>query len=129
MHSENGVIVLFWNEFLSHSWRIWCLSTRPQTTGAQWSLFSLKPQTFGFGQIIWKDKFLGYLRPIYQHQFWYCKPCWWFLLINHYFKKKLNLFIQIPKMYLGFEFELSRKELGIYPSCVRIPCTYLIAEK
>ena len=34
-----------------------CLKAR--TTDAQWSLFSLKSQTFGLGQTIWADRFGG----------------------------------------------------------------------
>jgi hypothetical protein len=33
----------------------------------------LKSQTFGLGQTIWADKFLGSFRPIYKHPFWYCQ--------------------------------------------------------
>ena len=31
--------------------------TKPRTTYVQWSLFSLKSQTFGLGQTNWADKF------------------------------------------------------------------------
>ena len=34
-------------------------SCKSRTTDAQWSLFSLKYQTFGLGQTIWADKFWG----------------------------------------------------------------------
>ena len=40
-------------------------------------------------------------------------PCPFFPLINHYFNKKLRLYIQILKKYLGVVVELDWKELGI----------------
>jgi hypothetical protein len=42
-------------------------------------------------------------------------PCPCFSLFNHYFYKKLSLYIHIPNIYLGlgFELNLGRKELGI----------------
>ena len=61
--------------------------------------------------------YLGYFRSIYPHPFWYCGgscPC--FVSINHYLYKKLSLYIQFPKKYLGlgFEFEPQRiRDLAI----------------
>ena len=54
---------------------------------------------------------LAYFCLIYQHPFlvlWVPCPC--FPIINHYFYKKLSLYIHIPNIYLGlgFEFGLQR---------------------
>ena len=80
----------------------------PRSTDFQWSLFSSKSQTFGLGQTIWADKFWGILvfladylsAPILVQRV----PCPCFPFINHYFYKKLSLYIQIPIIYLGFKF-------------------------
>ena len=48
-------------------------------------------------------------------------PCPCFPFFNHYFYKKLNLYIHIPNIYLGLDLNLCRKELEILPSCVRSP--------
>ena len=51
---------------------------------------------------------------------WVPFPC--FLLFNHYFYKKLSLYIHIPNIYLGLGFEFGPKRIiGIQPSCVRSP--------
>ena len=58
----------------------------------------------------WADKLgrtflghLGYFRPIYRHRS--------FPLINHYFYKKLSLYIQIPNIYLGLRFEFGPQRI------------------
>ena len=38
-------------------------------------------------------------------------PCPWFPLINHYFYKKLSLYIQIPNIYLGLGFEFGSQRI------------------
>jgi hypothetical protein len=53
------------------------------------------------GQTIWADKLWG-IWGIFGH-FGTVSPC--FPLINHYFYKKLSLYIQIPNIYLGLGFE------------------------
>jgi hypothetical protein len=50
----------------------------------------------------------------YQHPFWYSESivqC--FPLINHYFYKKLSLYVQIPNKYLGlgFDFEFGPQRI------------------
>ena len=78
---------------------LWWLYSR--TTDAQWSLFSLKFQTFRLGQTIWADNFWGnwgiFGQLISTH---FCFP-----LINHYLYKKLGLYIKIPIIYLGLGFK------------------------
>jgi hypothetical protein len=68
--------------------------------------FYQKSQTFGLGHTIWADKFWGILgifgQTISTHLGLPC-PC--FPLINHYFYKKLSLYIHIPDIYLGLGFE------------------------
>ena len=78
--------------------------------------FSSRSQTFGPGQKIWADKFWTFRvfsanlsTPIFST----VGPLYMFPLINHYFYKKLTLYIQIPNIYLGMGFEFSRKELVI----------------
>ena len=39
-------------------------------------------------------------------------PCPCFPLINHYFYKKLSLFIHIPNIFLGLGFELGPQRIG-----------------
>ena len=58
----------------------------------------------------WADKLgrtflghLGYFRPIYRHRI--------FPLINHYFYKKLSLYIQIPNIHLGLRFEFGPQRI------------------
>jgi hypothetical protein len=74
-----------------------------------WSLFSSKSQTFGAFGVFSSD--LSAL------SFWYCTVSPLCLpLINHYFYKKLSLYIQIPNIYLwlGFEFGPQRiRDLAI----------------
>jgi hypothetical protein len=91
----------------------------PWTTDAQWSIFSLKSQTFGLGQTNWADKFwgiwgiFGYISALIL-VLWVPCPC--FSLFNHYFYKKLSqLFIW------NWDLNLGRKELRIYISFVRCP--------
>ena len=53
---------------------------------------------------------LGYFRPNYQRPFRYCEwtlwvPCPCFPLFNHYFYKRLSLYIHIPNICLGLGFE------------------------
>ena len=43
-------------------------------------------------------------------------PCPCFLLVNQYFHKKLSLYIHIPNIYLGFEFEFGPQMI---PNCWR----------
>ena len=75
------------------------------------------PKTFRLGQTIWEDKFWGiwgmYFRMIYQHSFQYCESLVHVSmpLINHYFYKKLSLYIQIPSIYLGLGFEFGPQRI------------------
>ena len=68
--------------------------------GPNKAFFHRNPNLLGldrqFGQINF-----GYFWTIYQHPFWYC--------VFHYSTiistKKLSLYIQFPKIYLGFEYK------------------------
>ena len=84
-----------------------------RTMDTQWGLFFVKIPNF------WASKFWGIWGIFEQHPFWFLVlwvscPC--FPLINHYFYKKLRLYIQIPNIYLGLGFE--------FPLCVRSPCVW-----
>jgi hypothetical protein len=68
------------------------------------SLFSLKYRTFGLGQTNWADKSWGIWGIVGQ-----TISTLVFHIFNHYFYKKLSLYIHIPNIYLN----LGRKELGI----------------
>ena len=71
-------------------------------------------QTFVLGQTIWSDKFWG-IWGIFK-QFIstpFDTVCLFFPLINHYFFKKLNLYIEIPNIYLDWDLNLASKKLGI----------------
>ena len=81
-----------------------------RTTDAQWSLFSLKSKTFGLRQTNWSDKFWAFgvfLAKLSAPSLVQWVPC---PLFNHYFYKKLRLYIHIPNIYLGlgFKFGLQR---------------------
>ena len=70
----------------------------PWTTDAQWSLFSSKSQTYGLGQTIWTNTFWGIwgiFGRFISTNFVLWLPCPWFPLNNHYYYKKLSLYIQI----------------------------------
>ena len=55
---------------------------------------------------------LGYFWLIYQHSFFVLRvPCPCFSLINQYFYKKLDHYIQIPNIYLGLGFEFGRQRI------------------
>jgi hypothetical protein len=68
----------------------------------------------------WADKLvreilghLDYFRRDYQHPFWYSEflDCPYFPIFNHYFYKKLSLYIHIPNIYLGLEFEFGPQRI------------------
>ena len=85
---------------------LWWLYSR--TTDAQWSLFSLKSQTFEIGQI--KFGALGVFStklsaPILV--LWVLCPC--FPLSNQCFYKKTN--VHIPNLYLGLGFEFGPQRI------------------
>ena len=84
---------------------------------AQWSLFSLKSRTFGLGQIN-SGTFEVFLAKLPAHILVQWVPCPCFPLFNHYFYKKLSLYIHIPNIYLGFEFGPIRDSVFSL-SCVR----------
>ena len=89
------------------------LLTNTRTMDAQWSLFSLKSQTFGLEQTIWADKVLGLwciFGRFISMQFGTLSPLS-MLSINH----SLILYIQIPNILgLGFEFGPQRiRDLAI----------------
>jgi hypothetical protein len=70
----------------------------------------------GFGQTIETDKFWGIwgiFGKFMSTHFGTDSPLSMFLLINHYFCKKLSFYIQIRNICLGLGFELGCKELGI----------------
>ena len=72
---------------------------------------------------------MGYYQPIFQHPFCYCESLVHiFLLFNHYFYKKLNLYVHIPNMYLrlGFEFgsQGSRDLAFVCPQSVHLVYIY-----
>ena len=75
------------------------LSESERTTDTQRAFFR-KSQTFGLGQTNRAQHFLGiwgiFSRIISNH--------FGFPLFNHYFYKKLSLYIHITKYLLGFEF-------------------------
>ena len=76
------------------------------------AFFLSKSQTFGLGQTIRADKFWGiwgiFGRFISIH---FGKE----FLVHHYFYKTLSLCIQIPNIYLGFEFGPQRiRDLAIF---------------
>ena len=88
-----------------------------RTADAQCSLFSLKPRIFGIGKTNWVDKFWGiwgiFGKTISTH------------FVTNFPLLQLSLYIHIPpNIYLfmwNWDFNLGHKELGIQPSCVRIP--------
>jgi hypothetical protein len=57
------------------------------------AFFSSKSQTFGLGQTIWADKFWGIFGRFISTHFGTLSPLPSFPLINHYFYKKLSLYI------------------------------------
>jgi hypothetical protein len=76
--------------------------------------FSLKSRTFELGQTNWADKFWGiwsiFGQTISTH-FGTVSPMSMFSIIQYsaiFFIKKINLYIHIPNIYLGFEFGLQR---------------------
>ena len=74
------------------------------------SPFSLKSQTLRlgqFGQINFGAFSANLSAPILV--LWVPCPC--FPLINHYFYKKLSLYIQIPNIYLGLGFEFGPQRI------------------
>jgi hypothetical protein len=81
--------------------------------------FSSKSQTFGLGQTIWAYKLRGIWGIFDQFistHFGKVSPFCMFPLNNHYFYKKLSLYIQIPNIYLelGFQFRTQRiRDLAI----------------
>ena len=87
-----------------------CIVAR--TTNAQWSLFLLKSRTFGLEQTNWADKFWGiwgiFGRTVFLVQ-WVPCPC--FPLFNHYFYKKLSLYIHIPNICLGLGFKFGPQRI------------------
>ena len=116
-HSE--ILIWRWGKyflevvnFLPNTWITFLI----QSTDAQWSLLSSKSKLLGIclGQTIWADKFWdiwGIFGRFISTHFGTVCPC--FLLINHYFDKKLSLYIQIANIYLDLDLNLGRKELGI----------------
>ena len=86
--------------------RLFALHLWSRTTGRPMKPFLSKSQTFGLGETIWADKFLG-LRDIFgpfisTH---FGTVSQFFSLINHYFLKKLSLYIPILNIYLGFGYK------------------------
>ena len=88
--------------------------SKARTTDAQWSLFSLNFRAFGLGRQIGQINswafgvFLAKLSaPIL------VSPC--FPLFNHYFYKKLSLYIHIPNIYLGFGLQRIRHLAFVCP--------------
>ena len=84
----------------------------PWTTDTQRELFfKKKTKLLGLGRQIGPKNFGAFVVHIFG-QFWYCGvpiPC--FRLINHYFYKKLSLFIQIQKTYLGVVVEFGPERI------------------
>ena len=101
----------------------WRVSSASRTTDAQLSLFSSKSQTFGLGQTNWSSTFWGIMGISGQLSacilvLWVPYPC--FPSINHYFYKKLSLYIHIPNMYLGLGFEFGPQRIFEFSHCVSI---------
>jgi hypothetical protein len=74
-------------------------------------------RTFGLGQTNWAYKFWdiwGIFGQTISTHFGTVSPCPWFPLFNHYFYKKLSLYIHIPNISLGlgFEFEIGPQKIG-----------------
>ena len=70
-----------------------------------------KNKLLGLGRQIGPKNFGAFVVHIFG-QFWYCGvpiPC--FRLINHYLYKKLSLFIQIQKTYLGVVVEFGPERI------------------
>ena len=83
----------------------------PRTADAQLSLFSSKSQTFGLGQTIWADKFMGiwgiFVRFIITH-FGTVSLLSMFSINETIFLQKL---IQIPNIYLRLDFEFGPQRI------------------
>ena len=80
----------------------------------------MRSRTFGLGQTNLANKFCGtwsIFRPALILVLWV--SCSWFPLINHYFYKKLSLFIDIPNIYLGLGFEFGLQRISLCVSIVR----------
>ena len=73
----------------------------------------LKSRTFVLGQTNWADKFWGiwgiFGRTISTQAIFVQCPC--FPLFNHYFYKKLSLYIHIPNIYLGLGLEFGPQRI------------------
>ena len=112
MDQPESMCVVYCNHIwtMYHAFRLFCgyldWKKNPlelsRTRDAQWRkpFFSLKSRTFGLGQTNWADKFWGIWDILVQ---WFPCPC--FPLFNHYFYKKLSLYIHIPNIYLGFGYK------------------------
>ena len=77
----------------------------PQTTDAQWSIFSLKSKTFGVGQTNWADKFwdiCGIFDQTISTHFGIVSPLSIISIIQLLFLQKLSLYIHIPNVYLRY---------------------------
>ena len=99
--------------------------TGARTTDAQWSLFSLKSQTVGLEQQIGQINFGAFgvfLAKLSASILVLWVPCLCFPLINHYFYKKISLYIHIPNIYLelGFECEFGKQRISLCLSVVRV---------
>jgi hypothetical protein len=72
------------------------------------AFFSSKSQTFGFGQAIWAVNFGAF-------GVFSADSCPCFPLIDHYFYKKLSLYIQIKSRIFIWDWDLNLgcKEFGI----------------
>jgi hypothetical protein len=75
-----------------------------RTMDAQWSLFSFKFRTFGLGQTNWADKLGIFSAKLSAPILVQWGPCPCFSLFNHYFYKKLSLYIHILNIYLELGF-------------------------
>ena len=112
--------ITFWTNTLIHGplwmqvcWIIgtWWVCSR--TTEAQWSLFLYQnPKLLGLGRQFGQTnfgafgEFLVNLSTPILIKWVSCLP-----LINHYSYKKLSLYIQIPNIYLGLEFEFGQQRI------------------
>jgi hypothetical protein len=68
--------------------------------------------SFIFLEKRWLHKFILKFTDLYQHPFWYCESL---VYVFHYssifFYKNLSLYIHIPNVYLGFEFEFGQQRI------------------
>ena len=100
-----------------HCWRTMYLlppSPKARTTDTQRELFIKNLELLGLGRHFGLKFFeaLGYFWLDYQASIlvlWVPCPC--FPIFNHYFYKKLSLYIQLPNIYLGLGFEFGSQRI------------------